>query len=304
MNDIALHKAIKEPTQVVVSDPMLALIERASRDKAVDMEKMVRLWELRQQTVDREASLAFDRAMSEAQAEMRRISADAQNQQTRSKYATYAQLDRAVRDIYSGHGFALQFNTGEAADLMVNVLCRVSHSGGYSRDFHVTMPADGKGARGNDVMTRTHATGSAITYGRRYLLQMIFNLAIGEDDDDGNAAGRRYVAPRVAQNVMKNTVVDAGTCLPASAEPPAAVGAPTATEPAGGDALDEYLEPEPDGPDSDTIAKHIDDLKFAATQNATVFKNVWKLVPADVQAILEPRIKGKKLSEIVAELSL
>jgi hypothetical protein len=50
------------------------------------------------------------------------------------------------------------------------------------------MPADGKGAKGGDVMTKTHATGSAIQYGMRYLLKMIFNIAVG-DDDDGNAAG-------------------------------------------------------------------------------------------------------------------
>jgi hypothetical protein len=56
------------------------------------------------------------------------------------------------------------------------------------------MPIDTKGARGGDVMTRTHATGSAYTYGKRYLLIGMFNLAIG-DDDDGNTAGRRSPPP-------------------------------------------------------------------------------------------------------------
>jgi hypothetical protein len=50
------------------------------------------------------------------------------------------------------------------------------------------MPADGKGAKGGDVMTKTHATGAAVSYGQRYLLKMIFNLAVGEVDDDGNGA--------------------------------------------------------------------------------------------------------------------
>jgi hypothetical protein len=48
------------------------------------------------------------------------------------------------------------------------------------------MPSDGKGAKGGDVMTKTHATGAASQYGMRYLLKMIFNVAIGEDDNDGN----------------------------------------------------------------------------------------------------------------------
>ena len=37
-------------------------------------------------------------------------------------------------------------------------------------------------------MTRTHATVSAVSYGKRTLLKMAFNVAEGTDDDDGNAA--------------------------------------------------------------------------------------------------------------------
>jgi len=57
------------------------------------------------------------------------------------------------------------------------------------------MPADGKGAKGGDVMTKTHAAGSAMSYGMRYLLKMIFNVAIGENDDDGNGAD----IPRISE---------------------------------------------------------------------------------------------------------
>ena len=68
----------------------------------------------------------------------------------------------------------------------MRVLCYVSHSAGHTRTYQCDMPADGKGAKGNDVMTKTHAAGSAASYGMRYLLKMIFNIAIGEDDTDGN----------------------------------------------------------------------------------------------------------------------
>jgi hypothetical protein len=39
-------------------------------------------------------------------------------------------------------------------------------------------------------MSRTHAAASAISYGMRYLMVMVFCLAI-DRDDDGNAAGKR-----------------------------------------------------------------------------------------------------------------
>ena len=37
-------------------------------------------------------------------------------------------------------------------------------------------------------MTKTHALGSATSYGRRYLLKMIFNVIEAAEDDDGNNA--------------------------------------------------------------------------------------------------------------------
>jgi len=130
---------------------------------------------------------SFNAAMAEAQTEMRPVSADATNPQTRSKYASYAALDKALRSIYTRHGFGLSFDTADTdvAD-MVRVVCVVSHREGYERKHHIDMPADGCGIKGSRMMTSTHARGSAATYGMRYLLKMIFNVSIGEDDNDGN----------------------------------------------------------------------------------------------------------------------
>ena len=44
-------------------------------------------------------------------------------------------------------------------------------------------------------MTKTHATGAAASYGARYLLKGIFNVAVGEDDRDGNPpAEERFIS--------------------------------------------------------------------------------------------------------------
>jgi hypothetical protein len=163
------------------------MIEREARDPAVDVDKLRQLMEMRAQVEAKQAEREFDTAMADAQSKLRRIRADAANSQTRSRYASYAALDRILRPIYTEAGFALSFNTEPAAENMVRVTCDMSHRNGHKRHYQIDMPADGKGAKGGDVMTKTHATGSAVTYGRRYLLQMIFNLAVG-DDDDGNSA--------------------------------------------------------------------------------------------------------------------
>ena len=131
---------------------------------------------------------AFNVAMAAAQADMRVVATNMANTQTRSRYADYAQLDRALRPIYSKHGFALSFDEADTPKPEhIRILCHVSHTGGHTRTYHRDMPADGKGAKGGDVMTKTHAAGAAASYAMRYLLRGIFNVAVGEEDKDGNA---------------------------------------------------------------------------------------------------------------------
>jgi hypothetical protein len=149
----------------------------------------------------------FNAALSTAQQEMRPVAADASNPQTKSKYASYAALDSVLRPIYTAHGFGLSFDTGEGAPTgWVRVLCYVTHSGGHARTYHADMPADGKGAKGGDVMTITHAVGAAMSYGMRYLLKMIFNVAVGEDDRDGNVSVQAKHGP--APDGYENWLID------------------------------------------------------------------------------------------------
>lgn len=203
----------EQPLAVIrPQEPLLAVIERAARDPAIDVGKMEKLLELAERVHVRQAEAEYDSAMNAAQGEMRPIATDSDNPQTRSRYASYGALDRAVRPVYSAHGFSLSFGTRSVGVDRVTVICRVSHRAGHTERVEIDMPADGKGAKGGDVMTKTHATGSAVSYGMRYLLKMIFNLAIGEYDDDGNSAGKRSAAssPRPATSTptaTKNPVV-------------------------------------------------------------------------------------------------
>jgi hypothetical protein len=162
------------------------------------VDKLERLLGLYERITDRQAETAFNEAMNAAQEEMRPIAADANNPQTKSKYASYAPLDRALRPIYTKHGFSLSFDTADGAPPIMSAWSAGRHRGGHKEFPHLDMPADGKGAKGGDVMTKTHAIGAAVTYGKRYLLGMIFNIAVG-DDNDGNSNGGREMGREVAQ---------------------------------------------------------------------------------------------------------
>lgn len=187
MSAVAKH----EPREVQVApdrsaNPVMDMIAQAVRDQQ-PMEVIRELKDMAKELAQDEAQRQFNTAMGRAQSEMGRVGADASNSQTRSRYATYAALDKALRPIYTRHGFAISFDTGDdAPDGCIRVLAYVTHEAGFTRTYRADMPADGKGAKGGDVMTKTHAAGAAMSYGMRYLLKMIFNVAVGEEDTDGN----------------------------------------------------------------------------------------------------------------------
>jgi hypothetical protein len=191
----ALQKSEPQPSAAVVpindNAALMQAVARAASDPAVDVEKMERLFAMHERMEARQAEVAFNTAMSRVQAAMRRIATDKTNNQTHSDYATYAALDRVLRPLYTAEGLSLSFDTEPAPEGFVGMVCYVSHEAGHTRTYRASVPSDGKGAKGGDVMTKTHAFGSGTAYGMRYLLKMIFNVAIGQDadDDDGNGAG-------------------------------------------------------------------------------------------------------------------
>lgn len=135
------------------------------------------------------ARKAFAVAFGKCQQEMLPIVKDKKGD--KGLYATYLQLDTALRPIYSKNGFTVSFNSGDSQlPEHVKVFGYLLHESGHERTYEADIPCDGKGAKGNDVMTKTHARGSAFTYGKRYLLIMMFNIALRDKaDDDGKAAG-------------------------------------------------------------------------------------------------------------------
>jgi hypothetical protein len=181
---------VRDQSPLSDSAALLMAIEKAALNPQVDIGKVEQLLALYERIEGRRAEAAFNEALTAAQAAMRPVATDMENSQTRSRYASYAALDRTLRPIYTNAGFSLTFNTAPGApEAHVRVTCTVAHRAGHVRTYTLDLPADGKGAKGGDVMSRTHATASALSYGMRYLLRLIFNIAVGEGDDDGNKAG-------------------------------------------------------------------------------------------------------------------
>jgi hypothetical protein len=178
------HLTKKRPPRLPES-PMNLLSIALQNNAAIDV--IERLAALQEKAMLREAEIAFNDALSRIQGEIKRVAPDLLNPQTSSKYASYAAIDRVIRPLYTREGMSLSFSHTDCPKPdHVRVLCFAS-LGAYTRTIQMDMPTDGKGAKGRDLMTTTHATATADSYAKRYLVKDIFNIAIGEADTDGNA---------------------------------------------------------------------------------------------------------------------
>lgn len=129
----------------------------------------------------------FNAALRRIQDKLKPVIKDSTNPSTQSRYASASAVDDAIESLLEQERMSLSFEPEPSEQPQMVRIVGVLSLGAYSKRYPLEMPADGQGAKGGGVMTRTHATGSAITYGRRYLKQMIFNLRV--KDDDGNKAG-------------------------------------------------------------------------------------------------------------------
>ena len=168
---------------------IMALITRAATDNTVDVEKLERLAGIYERITVRSAEQSFNQSLKAAQEEMPRILRDAVNDSTKSRYARLETISEKINPIIHKHGFSPSFGTADCP--LANhyrVTCRLSHSAGFSRDYHADIPADVAGARGNANKTATHGFGATMSYGRRYLKLMIFDVVLTNEDDDGKTA--------------------------------------------------------------------------------------------------------------------
>ncbi len=186
MNAVA-EVAHKEVAPVSMGDGILAVIARAATDPTVDVDKMERLFAMQERVMAREAEQKFNQAMAAAQKDMPQIKRGGKNETTRSTYAELDAMSEAMLPVIAKHGFALSFGT-DVSPLPAHyrVTCEVSHIGGHSRIYNADVPSDLTGMKGTQNKTSTHAFGSTLSYGRRYLKMLIFDVAT--TDDDGRAA--------------------------------------------------------------------------------------------------------------------
>ena len=184
MNQIATVPANDDGTDEV-PDSLIQFLARAVRDPGIDVSKLQAIYQMQREIVADDRRERFHEAMNAVQGEMQAVVRNTKNTETGSKYATLEAVDAAIRPIYAKHGFSLSFseaNNDDGPEIKIQCVVR---RGGHEETHHLSAMSDTVGPKGTPNKTNVQGVGSSVSYLRRYLTCMIFNIAL-RDDNDGN----------------------------------------------------------------------------------------------------------------------
>lgn len=201
-----------EPKELAVQNrtpmEMIQVAFEAAINQGGALEVIDRILEQQKWMIQHDEEERFNAALQRIQRDMQSIPKSGWNPDTQSKFPTAEDIDKGLRQFIDREGMTLNFEPGDSASPDEVMIVGVLALGAYSRRYPLPMPADGKGPKGGGVMSRTHATGSAITYGKRYLKNLIFDLRFKEKDDDGNAAGLTVAQNNLVSDISKAASMD------------------------------------------------------------------------------------------------
>lgn len=170
------------------------MIRLAIEKGDVDMDKLEKLLELQQTWETNQAKKSYTIAFSEVQKNVTAVVKTQKNTQTNSTYARLEDVIDNVKPIYTEQGFSVIFYESDSPNQEQMRICAdVLHSSGHKETYHYDIPLDGIGIKGNANMTKIHAKASSVSYGRRYLMCMIWNIPT--TDNDAQGIGVEFITP-------------------------------------------------------------------------------------------------------------
>jgi hypothetical protein len=187
------------PTERSEIAALIHIIDRATRDPSVDIDKLQRLMDMQERIMERNAKASFASALSCMQPELPVIIERGKIQIGTGKaqmYALWEDINDAIKPVLAKNGFALSFRTGQQ-DGKIIVTGILSHRDGHSEETTMHLPVDTSGSK-----NAVQAVGSSTSYGKRYTASALLNLTSrGEDDDGKSAAGAATITQKQADDL-------------------------------------------------------------------------------------------------------
>lgn len=195
---VAVHKpqASAPPKAAPQPQPtsVLELCMLAARDPSIPPDRLRAFLDMADQQERKEAETLFDHAMHAAQTEMPPIPRDSFNKHTKSWWARIESVSAKIDPIAKKHGFILKYGVGEQriedhyhiyVDVTWTGVLSSGKRGSFTKRYDADIGRDDKGPKGEGTKSLAQGSGSSLTYGRRFLKCMVFDVLVLGLDRDG-----------------------------------------------------------------------------------------------------------------------
>ena len=169
------------PVALSESATILQVIQRAAADPQCDIEKMERLMDMHERMQSRNAQTEYNASMAAMQCDIPSIAERGKGHGT-IRYATFEDVNDVIKPIMQKYGFAVSFKVENTAN-GISVTGILMHRAGHREQTTMLLPSDTSGSK-----NAVQAVGSAVSYGKRYVMSAMLNITTRGTDDDGYAA--------------------------------------------------------------------------------------------------------------------
>lgn len=160
----------------------ISLMQQAISNPNMDMSVLREMLAMQKEVIAQQAVIEFNNDFSLMSKDIPVIA------HTKKSYSTtYTPLEdivNIVRPILSKYGFSVSFNNEQLEKGFVTVTCQLRHKAGHTIENKLTLPTEAATKGMNGIQ----AIGAAISYGKRYTLCGVLNIATTADDDNNGFA--------------------------------------------------------------------------------------------------------------------
>jgi ERF superfamily protein len=179
---------------------MLNIIAEAARDPAVDHVKLEALLRLQREVMADQAKIEFTRARHEARRRIPPVEKNGTISLGQGKgsipFARFEDMMAIVQPILDEFGLSLDFNSEDRPGGGMIVIGTLTHVAGHSKTARMALPGDQGPGRNN-----LQAMGSTLSYGKRYVIEMLFNIVRKGVDDDGVLGGQNVITAEQVKRI-------------------------------------------------------------------------------------------------------
>lgn len=181
-------------SNIVVKDQnqnsFLAVIDKVISNPNASVEMLDKILDAQERVLNKQAEMAFNSALALMLNEIPIVAKTSDVRvQTKTgasygyKYASLDEIVEVVRPILSKHEFSVNFEHFQPDQLNVKIICVLRHSAGHSIKNELILPIEtSKQSDGHGKIT-VQSIGATVSYGKRYTLCSILNIATGDDRD-------------------------------------------------------------------------------------------------------------------------